>query len=198
MTEYYKRCVSLLDGGRRMQYFSVMNAGDRNIILIGMPGAGKSTVGVLLAKALSMEFVDTDVCIQAREKRRLQEIIDRDGLQAFQRIEARHVRELMCRHHVIATGGSVIYDDAAMRHLASGGVVVHLDLPLEAIKGRLTNLPTRGVVMAAGQSLESLYTERQPLYQRYAQVTIDCDGLTHEEVVGRICEKVDGASRPVS
>lgn len=182
-----------------MQYFSIMNAEvERNIILIGMPGAGKSTVGVLLAKVLSMDFVDTDLYIQAREKRRLQEIIDQDGLQAFRRMEARHIRGLVCRHHVIATGGSVVYDEAAMRHLGGGGVVVLLDLPLEALKSRLTNLSTRGVVMAAGQSLESLYAERHSLYQRYAQVTLDCAGLTHEEVVARICEKVDGASRPVS
>ena len=160
---------------------------NRNVILIGMPGAGKSTVGVLLAKVLSMEFLDTDVCIQAQEKRRLQEIIDKDGLDAFLRIEARHVLDLVCRHHVIATGGSVVYDVAAMRHLAQDGVVVHLDVPLGVLKDRLKNLVTRGVAMAAGQSLESLYTERQPLYRRYAQVTVDCESLAHEEVVDRIC-----------
>jgi shikimate kinase len=170
-----------------MQYFSQMREEDRNIVLIGMPGAGKSTVGVLLAKVLSMEFVDTDVCIQARERRRLQDIIDGDGLDVFRRIEARQILELTCRHHVIATGGSVVYDEAAMRHLAQYGVIVYLDLPLEQLKGRLRNLPTRGVVMLAGQSLESLYAERQPLYSRYARVTVDCAGLTHEQVVDRIC-----------
>jgi shikimate kinase/REP element-mobilizing transposase RayT len=215
MDEYYSGEASLLDGGRDMQYFSVMREESQNIVLIGMPGAGKSTVGVLLAKARSMEFVDTDVCIQAREKRRLQEIIDSEGLEEFRRIEARQILDLKCRHHVIATGGSVVYDEGAMRHLGRAGVVVHLDLPLERLKERLRNLPSRGVVMAAGQSLESLYAERQPLYRRYAQVTVDCTGLTHDEVVERICaalksrgtsrdgsstlgrDKVDGASRPV-
>lgn len=165
-----------------------MEKADRNIVLIGMPGVGKSTVGVLLAKVSSREFVDTDVLIQARERRRLQAIIDADGLAAFQRIEEERILALRCRHHVIATGGSVVYSAAAMRHLRRTGVVVHLDLPLRQLKERLTNLPTRGVVMAAGQSLESLYNERQPLYLRYADRTVACAGLTHEGVVERIVE----------
>jgi shikimate kinase len=163
-----------------------MLAMDRNIVLIGMPGVGKSTVGVLLAKTLSREFLDTDVYIQALERRRLQEIIDDDGLDAFLAIEERHILALACRRHVIATGGSVVYSGVSMRHLARDGIVVHLELPLERLKERLRNLPTRGVVMAAGQTLENLHAERQPLYRRHASVTVGCDGLTHEGVVEKI------------
>jgi len=156
---------------------------ETNVVLIGMPGVGKSTVGVLLAKALSREFLDTDVCLQGCEKRRLKDIIDTDGLPAFLALEERHVLALDCRRHVIATGGSVVYGERAMQHLKHNGIVVHLDLPIDAIKTRVRNLATRGVVMAAGQSLESLYAERLPLYRRYADVTVDCRGLTHEGVV---------------
>jgi shikimate kinase len=172
---------------------------DRNIVLIGMPGAGKSTVGVLLAKMLSREFIDTDVTIQAREHRRLQTIIDTDGLEAFLRIETYHVLALSCRRHVIATGGSVVYSEAAMQHLARSGIIVHLDLPLDQLRTRLTDLRARGVAMAPGQSMESLYSERQPLYRRYAAVTVACAGLKHDEVVDRIVASLAGVTgRPAS
>ncbi len=163
---------------------------DTNVVLIGMPGVGKSTVGVLLAKALSREFLDTDVCLQGCERRRLQEIIDADGLSAFRAIEERHVLALDCRRHVIATGGSVVYSDAAIRHLSRNGVVVYLDLPIQDLKRRLRNLPTRGVVIEPGQSLESLHAERVPLYRRHADVTVDCAGLTHEGVVAAIVKAI--------
>ena len=166
---------------------------DRNIVLIGMPGVGKSTVGVLLAKTLSREYVDTDVMIQARERRRLQEIIDTEGLATFLRVEAQHILELSCRRSVIATGGSVVYNKPAMLHLGRSGILVHLDLPLAQLRPRLTDLATRGVAMAAGQSLASLYRERDPLYRRYADVTVHCGGLTHDEVVQRIVTALDGA-----
>lgn len=159
---------------------------ETNIVLIGMPGVGKSTVGVLLAKVLAREFLDTDVCLQGCERRRLQEIIDRDGLAAFLRIEERHVLELQCRRTVIATGGSVVYSDRAMRHLRGNGVIVFLDLPIGDLKRRLANLATRGVVMAAGQTLEGLWAERLPLYRRHADVTVACAGLTHEGVVDAV------------
>ena len=158
----------------------------RNIVLIGMPGAGKSTVGVLLAKALSRDFLDTDVAIQAKEGRALPEIIEQEGLKTFCQIEERHLRALKCRSAVIATGGSVVYYPAAMARLRSSGVVIHLDLSLAPLKKRLTNLPTRGVVMAPGQSLDQLYDERVPLYRKYAHLTIDCARRSHEEVVAEI------------
>lgn len=170
-------------------------ASGANIVLIGMPGAGKSTVGVLLAKALSCDFLDTDVLIQAKEGRTLQEIIDEQGLSAFCRTEERHLRSLKCRSSVIATGGSVVYSSAAMAFLRDSGIIVHLDLDLPALEKRLTNLPARGVVMGPGTTLRQLFAEREPLYRKYADLTIDCAGRTHEEIVGSIARRVDRVTR---
>jgi shikimate kinase len=160
--------------------------GNANIVLVGMPGVGKSTIGVLLAKVMGRPFVDTDVCIQVNEGRRLQDIIDRDGLDVFRSIEERHVLDMYCQRHVIATGGSVVYSERAMRHLKANGVVVYLDLPLTRLRARLSNLPARGVVMSPGQSLEGLYLERAPLYHHYADVVVECEGASHEGVVERV------------
>lgn len=148
-----------------------------------MPGAGKSTVGVLLAKALSRTFVDTDLIVQAAEGRRLQDIIDEDGLDAFRAIEERHVLAIDVDNAVIATGGSVPYSEKAMAHLKANGTVVYLQLPLEEVLRRITNMDSRGIAIAPGQSFEALYAERLPLYERYADITIACNGLTHEQVV---------------
>jgi shikimate kinase len=169
----------------------------RNIILIGMPGVGKSTVGVLLAKALSRDFLDTDVYIQAKEGRTLQEIIDQEGLLAFCQIEEHHVRSLKFRSSVIATGGSVVYYPAAMAHLQSSGIVIHLELTLAPLKKRLTNLPTRGVVMAPGQSFDHLFHDRLPLYRKYSHLTIDCAGRTHEKIVAEIIRRLKGRPPPL-
>ncbi len=163
---------------------------DTNLVLIGMPGVGKSTVGVLLAKATSRDFLDTDVYIQAKEGRSLQEVIDREGTEAFCRLEERHVLSLICRSCVIATGGSVVYHPTAMRHLGSSGIIIHLDLDLPALERRLTNLDSRGVVMAQGQTLSQLFAERQPLYQKYSCYTIRCANRTHEEVVAEITRRL--------
>ncbi len=168
----------------------------RNIILIGMPGVGKSTVGVLLAKALSCHFLDTDVYIQAKEGRTLQKIIDREGLAAFRQIEERHVRSLKFRSSIIATGGSVVYYPAAMARLRASGIVIHMDLALPPLKKRLTNLPTRGVVMSPNQSFDQLFEERLPLYRKYAHLTIDCSGCTHEEIVSEIIRRLRGSILP--
>ncbi len=154
-----------------------------NIVLIGFPGVGKSTVGVLLAKETGRGFVDTDVLIQQLECRPLQAILDSDGLDAFCRIEAASLLSLDVESTVIATGGSVIYSDRAMGHLADGGVVVHLDLPLAELQRRLSNLATRGVVMPPGETLASLHAARHPLYARYADLTIDCTAKTQDEIV---------------
>jgi len=167
-----------------------MNIGKKNIVLIGMPGVGKSTVGVLLAKALGRYFLDTDVFIQAIQGRSLQDIIDIDGLAAFRKIEEDYVLCTDLTNAVIATGGSVVYSEKAMQHLAAHGVIIHLDLPVDSIERRIRNLPTRGVVMEKGQTIRSLYQQRQPLYRRYAQFTIDCTNKNHEQIVAEITERL--------
>lgn len=170
-----------------------MDENKANIVLIGMPGVGKSTVGVLVAKELSREFIDTDLYIQAAEGRRLQQIIDEEGMRAFCRKEELYVRSLDLRGHVVATGGSVVYSDRAMRKLAADGVIVHMHLPLTELEQRLSNLPTRGVVMAPGETLAELHGERTPLYRRWADATVDCTGLTHEEATAGIVRAVKNA-----
>ena len=156
-----------------------------NVVLVGMPGAGKSTVGVLLAKRMSLGFLDTDVAIQGRESRTLQEIIDSQGVDAFRSIEERYVEALDCERTVISTGGSVIYSERAMHKLRDAGIIVHLDVPLAELAKRLTNFATRGLVRRRNQTLEELYRERVPLYRAWAEVTVDCGELAHEQVVER-------------
>jgi shikimate kinase len=158
-----------------------------------MPGVGKSTVGVLLAKRLGWTFVDTDICIQAGEGRSLQEIIDQRGLEAFCRIEQDYILCLDNRASVIATGGSVVYSPAAMAHLKAGGVIVYLDLPLDRLAARIGDTHARGVVMPAGATLDQLYHRRQPLYRKYADHTIATAGLAHEQVVGEIVARIKQA-----
>ncbi len=154
-----------------------------NIVLIGMPGVGKSTVGVLLAKTASMGFVDTDVVIQTDEGRRLQDIIDTNGLETFREIEERHILQLDCENHVVATGGSVVYSEKSMDHLKASGIVVYLSLSLRELEQRITNLPSRGVVMEPRQPFAALFEQRTPLYLQHADLTIDCAELSHEQVV---------------
>ena len=161
-----------------------------NLVLIGMPGVGKSTLGVLLAKQTARDFVDTDVVLQARAGRRLQDILDAHGPEGFRRLEEEAVCGLHCTRTVIATGGSVVYGERAMRHLAAAGLVVLLELPLPALEARLANLPTRGVVRVPGQSLADVFAERQPLYARWADVAVACAGLGHEAAVARILTAV--------
>lgn len=163
-----------------------------NIVLIGMPAVGKSTVGVLLAKATGRGFVDTDVLLQTRYDRTLQEMIDTDGLEAFCRTEERAILGLAISACVVASGGSVVYSPAAMAHLADGGVIVHLDEEMEVLRRRLSDLATRGVVMARGQDLAELYRSRQPLYRRYAQVTIHCAGRTQDRIAAEIVAALGG------
>jgi shikimate kinase len=160
--------------------------GGENIILIGMPGVGKSTCGVLVAKRTQRRFTDTDLLIQAADGRALQEIIDADGLDAFCRIEQDCLLCLDCRRYVIATGGSAIYSQAAMAHLKRMGMLVHMRLPLEALVQRVTDLRTRGLVMPKGQTLTDLYHQRMPLYERWADVAVDCQGLTLEQTADRV------------
>ncbi len=167
-------------------------AGRSNVILIGMPGVGKSTIGVLLAKQMGLSFHDTDIGIQAAQGCSLQEIIDRAGVLRFREIEERGVLALACRSHVIATGGSVVYSPQAMAHLGAMGTIVHLALDAERLMLRLSNLKTRGVLRAPGQTIADLYHERQPLYRRYAHLTIDCRDAAPDSLVNRIVAQLSG------
>lgn len=157
-----------------------------NIVLIGMPGVGKSSAGVVLAKVLGYEFVDSDLVIQKKEKKLLREIIEEVGNDEFIKIENRINSELDVHNSVIATGGSVIYGEEAMAHLASVGTIVYLRASYETINSRLSNLKGRGVAIKEGQTLLDLYNERTVLYEKYADVTIDLDGMTIEETVQKL------------
>lgn len=147
-----------------------------NITLIGMPGAGKSTIGVVLAKVLGYQFLDSDLLIQKQEKRRLSEIIEEEGYKGFQEVENRVNASIEAENTVIATGGSVVYCEEAMEHLKSIGTVVYLKLSLNALSKRLGNLKGRGVLLKEGQTLAGLYEERIPLYEKYADIVIDEEG----------------------
>ncbi|MBN2374749.1 shikimate kinase [bacterium] len=166
------------------------------MVLIGMPGVGKSTVGVILAKVMLRGFIDTDVYIQTREGKSLQQIIDEEGLDAFCKIEESHIISINCRETIIATGGSAVYSEPAMSHLKKSGILIHLYLPLKSIEKRLSNFGNRGVVMKSGQTLGELFNERLPLYRHYADFAIDCSGKDHDDVVCEILSKLKGyASR---
>jgi len=154
-----------------------------NIIMIGMPGCGKSTIGVVLAKVLGMGFMDSDLVIQSREGKLLHDIIKEQGMEKFLEIEDKINSEIVCDRVVISTGGSVVYGKNAMEHLKKIGMVVYIKLPYEDIKGRLGNLENRGVAIKDGYSLKDLYDERTPLYEQYADITAETHGLTIEQSV---------------
>lgn len=157
-----------------------------NIVLIGMPGVGKSTVGVILAKVLGYQFLDADLLIQQQEKRLLREIIAQDGLEGFLKVEDRVNASIKAEKAVISTGGSVVYCENAMRHLGEIGTVIYLKLSYEKLKRRLGNLKGRGVVLKDGQTLLDLYEERIPLYEKYADLAIDEQNLDVEETLQKI------------
>jgi len=157
-----------------------------NITLIGMPGSGKSTVGVLLAKALGYEFLDTDLLIQKQEGKLLWQIIEAKGLAAFKEIENQVNAGVTCTRTVIAPGGSVVYGREAMEHLKNISTVIYLKLSCETATKRVQNAAKRGVAMGEGQSLQDLYYERCPLYEKYADLTIDAEQALPEEVMSLI------------
>ena len=162
----------------------------KNIILIGMPGAGKSTVGMILAKTLGLKFIDTDVVLQEKTGRLLQEIIDTDGPGVFKTIEEETIVSLEHRNAVIATGGSVVFSERAMRFLKSEGVVVYLKISFFEMEKRLMNITTRGIVLVAGQSLYDIYDQRIPLYEKYADITVDCSDEDFELVARKVIDKL--------
>jgi len=156
------------------------------ITLIGMPGSGKSTVGVLLAKALGKDFIDTDLILQQRYGALLQDILDRMGLEAFLDAEADAIRSLTPASCVISPGGSCVCRAAAMEHLNTLGPVIYLRLTLDTLTQRLDNIQTRGIAMSPGQTLKELYEYRAPLYERYADMTVTSDGQTLEQTVSAV------------
>ena len=162
-----------------------------NIVLIGMPGVGKSTVGVVLAKVLGYQFIDADLVIQEKEKKLLCEIIAEAGAEGFIEVENRINSEIMAEHAIIATGGSVVYGTEAMAHLKEIGTVIYLKLPYDTLEKRLNDIRGRGVVLKEGQTLRGLYEERVPLYEKYADIIVDENQLNVEESIDKILELKD-------
>lgn len=159
-----------------------------NIVLIGMPGVGKSTVGVVLAKVMGYQFVDADLVIQEKERKLLCEIIKEVGADGFIEVENRINSRIEAHHAIIATGGSVVYGKEAMTHLKEIGTVVYLKLPYEELNQRLKDIKGRGVVLKDGQTLRDLYEERVPLYEKYADITVDEYQLNVEQTIEKIME----------
>lgn len=162
----------------------------RNIILIGMAGAGKSTTGVVIAKIMQKDFVDGDLVIQKQTGKGLQQIINEVGNDGFRRIEEEILCAMEVENAVIAPGGSAIYYPAAMEHFKKNGVVVYLHVPVEEIERRLSNLATRGVTLEPGQTIADLYYARLPLYEQFADITIHTQGDTLEDTVDKIVKAV--------
>ncbi|MBQ4603946.1 MAG: shikimate kinase [Clostridia bacterium] len=158
----------------------------KNIVLIGMPGAGKSTIGVLLAKTMLMDFCDTDLIIQKKEGSALCEIIKEKGTGEFIRIEDEIIGAQKFENCVIATGGSAVYGENAMKNLRENGIIVYLKVNSDELEKRICNIHTRGIAMKEGTTIAELYAERAPLYEKYADITVDCSHSTPEQCVDNI------------
>ncbi len=164
----------------------------KNVVMVGMPGSGKSTIGVILAKSLGFDFVDTDLVICKREGKKLQEIIDTEGLEKFLEIEQQVGEEISPVNSVVATGGSMILSDEAMKNLKKDGIVVYVEVPLKILKKRITNMKTRGIAFKKGETLEDIFRVRTPLYEKYADITITADENTvPEDCVNQIVERIE-------
>ena len=161
-----------------------------NIVLTGMPASGKSTVGVILAKVLGMNFIDTDLVIQKREDALLHEIIKSKGVEGFLKCEEDAVLSIDTDNSIIATGGSVVYSEKGMKHLSENGKVVYLKVDKKELFSRLKNINERGVVLRDGESLEEMYDERSVLYEKYAEIIIDEANASIEDTVAKICNKM--------
>lgn len=166
----------------------------KNIVLIGMPGAGKSTVGVVLAKNLGMSFVDSDLLIQEQKGKKLSELIEEHGNEGFLQIEEEVNASINLQNTIIATGGSAVYSEKAMKHLKKIATVIYLQLSEPAIEDRLGDLTKRGVVLPDGFTLQDLYNERVPLYEKYADIVIRCDDISIRRIVDVIAGKMNKRS----
>lgn len=163
-----------------------------NITLIGMPGAGKSTIGVVVAKMLCKSFLDTDLLIQQNTGKRLFEIIEEQGNDGFLKVESDTIASLDVKNSVIATGGSAVLSETAMRRLKEISTVVYLRIPVESLALRLGDLNQRGVVLERGQTLADLYAERCPLYEKYADIIVDSDNFSNiQSTAQKIVEHFD-------
>lgn len=167
------------------------NANHNNIVLIGMPGAGKSTIGVILAKQTGMSFLDTDVTIQTSQQKTLQDIMDESGYMELRRIEEEVLLSLDLEDHVIATGGSAAYSEPAMIHLKQNGIVIFLEVSLATLENRIHNFATRGLAKRDDQSFENLFDERMSLYHKYADIHIDCGDRSQEDLCDVILDRID-------
>jgi len=163
-----------------------MNRKISNIVLTGMPGSGKSTTGVILSKVLSRGFIDTDILIQTRFGCSLQEIVDTEGHMGLRAKEEEVLLSLECEDHVIATGGSAVYSDRAMARLRETGLLVFLDVDLNVLESRVRNAATRGLAARKDQGIADLYSERMPLYRRWADITVKSSRMSHEELCAEI------------
>lgn len=161
-----------------------------NIILIGMPGAGKSTIGVLLAKSMGYNFLDTDLIIQSQQKKKLQEIIDEEGIDAFLKCEEQALTSIDFDCTVVATGGSAIFSERGMKHLKNGGICVYLTVSEQELIKRLSNIKTRGIACRKGETVAEIIEERRAYYEKYADVTINCENATAEQTVEKIIESI--------
>ena len=161
-----------------------------NLALIGMPGAGKSTIGIILAKNLSLGFIDTDILIQINQQKSLQQIIGESDHLKLRAIEEKEILKINIEDHVIATGGSVVHSEKAMSHLRDISKIIFLEVNFEEVKKRIHNFETRGIAKAKDQSLKELFEERQLLYEKYAELTIDCNELDQEELAVQIAKSI--------
>ncbi len=161
-----------------------------NLTLIGMPGAGKSTIGIILAKNMSLGFIDTDVLIQINQQKSLQQILDESDHLNLRAIEENEILKLNVSNHVIATGGSAAYSEKAMMHLQRISTIIFLEVSFAEIERRIRNFSSRGIAKAAHQTFQQLFDERQILYRKYAEMTVHCDGFDQEEIAMHIAQEV--------